>query len=81
MSHVISHGKSRHYSFPIDVWGGRRSYIELDICLLNQKRSVKLPLSSRDNGELLAVVQMLHHTASEIDRLVKEHEERTRCQA
>jgi hypothetical protein len=43
--------KSRHYSFPIDVWGGRQSYIELDICLLNQKRSVKPPLSSRDNGE------------------------------
>jgi 7,8-dihydro-6-hydroxymethylpterin-pyrophosphokinase len=77
MAYIIGHGTSKHYSFPVDVWGPRKSYIDLDVCLFNQKRHLKLPQNTSDNRELVAVVHMLHHTANEIGRLVKEHEARS----
>lgn len=75
MAYIIGHGKSKHYSFP--VWGPRKSYIDLAVCLFNQKRHLKLPLNISDNRELIAVAHMLHHTADEIGRPVKEHEARS----
>ena len=77
MSYIIGHDKSKHDSFPVDVWGPRKSYVDLDVCLFNQRRHLKLPLSVSDNSELTALAHMLHHTASEIGRLVKEHEARS----
>lgn len=83
MSYIISNddGKSKHYSFPIDVWNAREAYIDWEFSLFGQRSHLKPPLSDTSNRDLYAVSHMLFHSAYEIDKLAREHGDRVRRQA
>lgn len=74
MEYIIGQGSARHYAFQSRAWGRKRAYIDLEVCLFNQLKRWKLPLSGEDNRELTSVAQMLHFAANEIGRAVTEHE-------